>query len=136
MEESSFKDRIRAIQGRVDRRCYTQTSQSFVRLHIRDFDPDDLPWLLSLVNTLQIERNAALKLLGYDEAESDLLANITRLKAHYEQELAYLREGSQNLQDYCDRLIAASDPVVAVSTALNTLSRQQDEKTTKPERNP
>lgn len=92
--------------------------------------------LIEELAILTIEHNAALKLLGYDEVESDLLANITRLKAHYEQELAYLRQGSQNLQDYCDRLIAASDPVVAVSTALNTLSRQQDEKTTKPERNP
>lgn len=93
------------------------------------------------VESLQTERNAALKLLGYDEAENDLLANITRLKAHYEQELAYLREGEQALMHYCEKLQERVDPKDAIAIGFKELlnlriSRQQDEKTTKPERNP
>lgn len=96
---------------------------------------------LEALEALQIERNAALKLLGYAEDETDLLANIKRLKAHYEQELAYLREGEQALMHYCDKLQEQVDPKDAIAIGLKELlnlqiSRQQDEKTTKPERNP
>lgn len=69
---------------------------------------------LEALETLQTERNAALKLLGYDEAENDPLTNITRLKAHYEQELAYVRDRAANLRDYALKLQRALEAISQV----------------------
>jgi len=69
------------------------------------------------------ERKAALALLGYAEDETDLLENIKRLKAHYEQELRYAREGEQALMRYCEALQDRIDPHLAIAIGLKELLR-------------